>query len=273
MVIQGAQKRFNVQCEPTAPSIPQLQQFARLITSKASLGDTIHSLLVCVCRFFMHKWQQRSTWYHVTPPPPRYSNVAIGPYWVQYLQARGLKERRLWRADLCISVWFNRNGKADEEITLKVGGRGELNCCHTMCFSRVHYYQVTSMGPKLGPTDIRVCCIILCMSVDTSHTTTTCIATTGRAIYVQYLLCQPQSTLDVYQMVCCVVHMLHGRITTTWHTQTHSWGNAVLQPRYARKVLDPKVPDWDPVKITGQPLFKSCLPWIVVCVTQYTQAW
>lgn len=48
------------------------------------------------------------------------SNVAIGPYWLQYMQARNIPEQRLWRADLCISVWFNRNGRADEEITLKV---------------------------------------------------------------------------------------------------------------------------------------------------------
>lgn len=46
--------------------------------------------------------------------------MAIGPYWLQYLQARNMYELRLYRADLCISVWFNRNGVADEEITLKV---------------------------------------------------------------------------------------------------------------------------------------------------------
>lgn len=53
----------------------------------------------------------------------RFSNVAIGPFWSRYLQARNMAEGRLWRADLCISVWFNRNGRADEEITLKVGCR------------------------------------------------------------------------------------------------------------------------------------------------------
>lgn len=60
---------------------------------------------------------------HLVLPVPtitRYSNVAIGLYWRDYLRARGLTQRRLYRADLCISVWFNRNGKADEEITLKV---------------------------------------------------------------------------------------------------------------------------------------------------------
>lgn len=79
-----------------------------------------------------------------------FSNAAVGPFWRRYLEARNMGEGRMWRADLCISVWFNRNGVADEEITLKVGMHGTCQMCDIN--THAHYYRSPTLTRRWGHT-------------------------------------------------------------------------------------------------------------------------
>lgn len=88
-----------------------------------------------------------------------------------------------------------------------------------------------------------------------THNDVSANTSAGGALHETKLL-QPQGRLDVYQVVCMFFQRCCHSVLCD------SWGNAVLQPRYAKQAMTRGLAPV--IRASGAPVFKSCLPWIVV---------